>query len=203
MNCFNMEKDSHWVTNNFIPHSLHLKEEITIGIPNLFDLLYNEPECYICHNFGHKDSNCHLKDYKIDPRVNCFAESDKVWKKKENNKCGLVLSVQRKKGPWYIESGCSKHMTGDKSKFLSLSECKSGNVAFGNDAPRKIKGKGMVKLSNGKGRSQDVMFVDGLKHNLISVSRVCDKGCEVMFTSKYCKIKSVRLGKLVEKGIRT
>jgi hypothetical protein len=56
-------------------------------------------------------------------------------------------------------------MTGGKSKFLSLSESKSGNVTFGNDAPRKIKGKGMVSLSNGKGKSQDVLLVDGLKHN--------------------------------------
>ena len=70
-----------------------------IDIINSFDLLYNEPECYVCHNFGHKASNCHLKDYKTDPRVNYSAESAKVWKKKENNKCGLVLSVQRKKCP--------------------------------------------------------------------------------------------------------
>jgi hypothetical protein len=64
-----------------------------------------------------------------------------------------VLSAQRKKNPWYIDSGCSKHMMGDKSKFMSLSERKSGNVTFGNDAPSKIKGKGMVILSNGKGKA--------------------------------------------------
>ena len=62
--------------------------------------------------------------------MNYSAESDKVWKKKENNKCGLVLSVQNQKVPWYIGNGCSKHMTGDKSKFLSLSENKSGNVTL-------------------------------------------------------------------------
>ena len=50
-------------------------------------------------------------------------------------------------------------MSGDKSKFMSLSENKSRN-----DAPGKIKGKGMVKMSNGKGKSQDVLFVDGLKY---------------------------------------
>ena len=44
-------------------------------------------------------------------------------------------------------------MTGDKSNFPSLSESKSGNVTFGNDAPGIIKGKGMVNLSNGKGKA--------------------------------------------------
>jgi hypothetical protein len=94
-------------------------------------------------------------------------------------------------------------MTGDKSKFLSLSESKSGNVTFGNDAPGKLKGKGMVSLSNGKGKAQDLLFVDGLKHNIISVSHVCDRGCKVVFTSKDCKIQSVNSGQLIAKGIRT
>jgi hypothetical protein len=94
-------------------------------------------------------------------------------------------------------------MMGDKGKFLSLSESKSGTVTFGNDAPGKVKGKGMVSLSNGKGKSQDVLLVDGLKHNLLSVSQMCDRGCEVLFTSKDCKIKYVNLGQVVAKGIRT
>jgi hypothetical protein len=61
----------------------------------------------------------------------------------------------------------------------------------------------MVSLSNGKGKYQDVLFVDGLKHNPLSVSQVCDRGCEVVFTSKDCKIKFVNSGYLVAKGIRT
>jgi hypothetical protein len=130
-------------------------------------------------------------------------ENVNVWKKKADDKCGLVLSAQRQKNPWYIDSGCSKHMTGDKSKFLTLSERKSANVTFGNDAPGKIKGKGMVSLSNGKGKAQDVLFVEGLKHNILSVSQVYDRGCEVLFTSKDCRIKSENSGQLVAKGIRT
>jgi hypothetical protein len=109
---------------------------------NRYDALFNEPECYICHNYGHKAADCHLKNYK--PDLNPSSENVKVWKKKEDDKCGLVLSAQRQKNPWYIDNGCSKHMTGDKSNFLTLSESKSGNVTFGNDAPGKIKGKGMV-----------------------------------------------------------
>ena len=61
-------------------------------------------------------------------------------------------------------------MTGDNNKFMSLKEGKSGNVTFGNDAPRKIRGKWMVSLSNGQGKTQDVLFVEGLQHNLLSVS---------------------------------
>jgi len=36
---------------------------------------------------------------------------------------------------WIIDSGCSNHMTGDKSKFNSLVYYDGNNVRFGNDAP--------------------------------------------------------------------
>jgi hypothetical protein len=94
-------------------------------------------------------------------------------------------------------------MTGEKSNFLTLSERKSGNVTSRNDALGKIKVKGMVSLSNGKGKAQDVLFVEGLKINLLSVSQVCDRGYEVIFTSKDCRIKYVNSEQLVAKGIRT
>jgi hypothetical protein len=170
---------------------------------NHFDLLNNEPEFYDCHNFGNKVANCHLKNYKADPRIKPLARNASTWKKKDSEKCGLVLLAQKQKDPWYIDSGCSKNMTGYKDKFFSISKIKIGNVTFGNDEPGKIKGKGMVSLSNGKGKAQDVLLVDGLKHNLFSVSQMCDRGCEVMFTSKDCKIKSVNSGQLVAKVIRT
>ena len=60
----------------------------------------------------------------------------------------------------------------------------------------------MVKLSNGKGKAQGVLSVDGMKPNLLSVSQVSDMGCKVVFTSKDCKIKCVPSGQLVAKGIR-
>jgi hypothetical protein len=120
------------------------------------------------HNYGHKTTDFHLNNYK--PYSNHIAENIKVWKKNEDNKCGLVLLDQRQKNPWYIDIGCSSHMTGDKSKFLSLKENKLGSVTFGNDALGNIRGKGLVSLSNGRSKSQDVSIVDGLKHNLLSVS---------------------------------
>ena len=33
---------------------------------NRYELLFSEPECYICHDYGHKATNCHLKKYNPD-----------------------------------------------------------------------------------------------------------------------------------------
>jgi hypothetical protein len=127
---------------------------------------------------------------------------------KAHGKRNIVTNVVKyfqlkKKYPQYIDNGCSKHMTGDKDKFLSIGKSKTGNVTFGNDELGKIKGKGMIILSNGKGKSRDVLFVDGMKHNLLSVIQMYDIGCEMVFTSKYCKINYVNSGQVVVKGIRT
>ena len=75
-------------------------------------------------------------------------------------------------------------MTGDKNKLLAYSALeKENNVTFGNDTPAVIKGKGSVFLKE-KVKANDVMYVDGLKHNLLSVSQMCDQGTEVVFSSK-------------------
>ena len=52
---------------------------------NTFDLLYNEPECYICHNYGHKASECNLKNHITYSKVTCLVETAKVWRKKKDN----------------------------------------------------------------------------------------------------------------------
>ncbi|GLJ54155.1 hypothetical protein SUGI_1160370 [Cryptomeria japonica] len=69
---------------------------------------------------------------------------------------------------WVIESGCSHHMTGDKRKFLLLQEFAGGLVGFGDNKTRKIKGKGTISL-DGKTNTDNVYYVEGLKHNLLSV----------------------------------
>jgi hypothetical protein len=70
---------------------------------NKFDLLNNDLECYTCHNFGHKSINCRLRNYEPDSKSPI--KNVNFWKK-ESNKCGLVLSTQRKMKPW---CSCSNH----------------------------------------------------------------------------------------------
>jgi len=43
-----------------------------------------------------------------------------------------------------------------------------------------IKGKGFVFLKE-KVKTRNVVYVDGLKHNLLSVNQMCDQGNELVF----------------------
>ncbi|GJT03386.1 putative ribonuclease H-like domain-containing protein [Tanacetum coccineum] len=88
-----------------------------------------------------------------------------------------------------IDSGCSRHMTGNKSYLTDYEEIDGGFVAFGgNSKGGKITGKG--KIRTGKLDFEDVYFVKELKFNLFSVSQMCDKKNSVLFTDTECVVLS-------------
>ncbi|GKC10050.1 hypothetical protein Tco_1001660, partial [Tanacetum coccineum] len=81
-----------------------------------------------------------------------------------------------------IDSGCSWHMTGNKSYLSDYDEIGGGFVAFrGDPKGGRITSKG--KISTGKLDFEDVYFVKELKFNLFSVSQMCDKKNSVLFTN--------------------
>ena len=65
-----------------------------------------------------------------------------------------------------------------------------------------IKGKGSIFLKE-KVKVGNVMYVDGLKNNLLSVSQMCDQGNEVVFQSNGCVVRELDTGETVIKGTRT
>ncbi|GJU77478.1 hypothetical protein Tco_1274548 [Tanacetum coccineum] len=88
-----------------------------------------------------------------------------------------------------IDSGCSRHMTGNRSYLTDYEEIDGGFVAFGgNSKGGKITGKGKIKT--GKLDFEDVYFVKELKFNLFSVSQMCDKKNSVLFTDTECVVLS-------------
>ena len=88
---------------------------------------------------------------------------------------------------WYLDSGCSRHMTGNKGLFKTLFEGKIGTVTFGDGSKSVIRGIGIVDIP-GLPVFEDVWYVDGLKANLLSISLICDNGLNVLFTKYECEI---------------
>jgi len=70
-------------------------------------------------------------------------------------------------------------MTGEKSMFLTLTMKEGGNVKFGGNQSGKIIGTGTI--GNSSISINNVWLVDGLEHNLLSISQFCDNGYDVMF----------------------
>lgn len=88
---------------------------------------------------------------------------------------------------WYMDSGCSRQMTCDKSVLINYERKYEWPVAFGSDENGgKIVGRGT--LSNGKVSFENVLHVEGLQYNLLRISQVCDKGYKVAFNDEHCLI---------------
>ena len=81
-------------------------------------------------------------------------------------------------------------MTGIRSIFQKLTPLKSGgDVGFGGNQKGKIIGKGSI----GDGKIpviNDVLLVERLLHNLLSISQIADKGYDVIFNQTCCKAVS-------------
>nr|GFB28876.1 hypothetical protein [Tanacetum cinerariifolium] len=87
-----------------------------------------------------------------------------------------------------IDSGCYRHITGNKAHLADYQEFKSGSVAFGGSNGR-ITSKGKIK--DGRLEFEDVYYVEELKqYNLFSVSQMCDKKNKVLFTDTNCLVLS-------------
>ena len=53
----------------------------------------------------------------------------------DNDEEMTLISHMRKNDTWIIDSGCSHHMTGNKTKFEYFEDYDGGSVRFGNNEP--------------------------------------------------------------------
>nr|GEW31703.1 hypothetical protein [Tanacetum cinerariifolium] len=89
---------------------------------------------------------------------------------------------------WIIDSGCSKHMTGNRALLTNFLKKFLGTVRFGNNNFPMIVGYGDVVI--GSMTIKKVYYVEGLGHNLFSVGQFCDKGLEVAFRKSTCFVRN-------------
>ena len=95
---------------------------------------------------------------------------------------------------WYLDSGCSRHMTGNKSLLNNIKKVAAGDVTFGDSSKGRIIGIG--DIGNERVKISNVQLVTGLKYNLLSISQLCDNGYKVIFYPTHCSILN-KDGKLV------
>ena len=89
--------------------------------------------------------------------------------------------------PWFIDSVCSTHMSGNLRDFISLQEYKGGKITFGNNIKCGISGIGTLRFSD-KLIINNVNLVDNLSFKLLSVSQICANGkYQVVFDKIGCQ----------------
>ncbi|GKA22304.1 retrovirus-related pol polyprotein from transposon TNT 1-94 [Tanacetum coccineum] len=90
---------------------------------------------------------------------------------------------------WYLDSGCLRHMIGNRSQLINFISKFLGTVRFENDQIEKIMGYGDYQLGNVT--ISRVYYVEGLGHNLFSVGQFYDANLEVAFRKNTCFIRNL------------
>lgn len=174
----------------------------------------NEPEssyeeealyasCRICKRRGNIFKR---KNHKI--CTNCWKKNNEKSKKQntdshKNNfatQCLLTRNKEPENSIWVLDSGCTSHMTHQRNLFKNIEKI-SRKLNFATEGyTAEIKGKGTVSFISKNGNSdalthlKDTLYVPSLCTNLLSVSKMTNAGCSVLFTKNKATVNNPNAG---------
>jgi hypothetical protein len=96
----------------------------------------------------------------------------------------LVLQAYSSGGSsWVLDSGCTNHMTGERSMFQSYSPKldSNENIVFGDNSKGDVLGLDKVAITL-EHSITNVLHVDSLSYNLLSISQLCEMSYNCLFT---------------------
>ncbi|KAL6321590.1 hypothetical protein AAG906_024591 [Vitis piasezkii] len=136
-------------------------------------------ECYKCHQLGHFQYEC--------PKWEKGAHYAELDEKEEMLLMSYVeLNQSRKEDVWFLDSGCSNHMCGNKLWFSDLDK------EFGNQ-------KGTLEC---KFRSYSVItnvfYIPELRNNLLSVGQLQEKGVAILIQHGECRVYHLEKGLIMQ-----
>ncbi|XP_073225686.1 uncharacterized protein [Cicer arietinum] len=148
-----------------IQRMMRRKDQSKKGFPNKkenpkIEVDKSQITCFGYNKLGHYKAECPLCKrpqkrfpFKKKSMMATWDESDEsdVEEDEEANICLMAKAEENevgfkgvKKKPWLLDSGCSRHMTGDKNCFMSFVKKDGGSVTFENNNQAQIKGKGII-----------------------------------------------------------
>jgi hypothetical protein len=142
-------------------------------------------KCFHCHEHGNLTTNYSQK--KKNKKVVGAAAGEALASQFELDFSLIACMASSALGSvWYLDSGASFHMTGDKKIFSDLEEkYLKMHIDMGDDGRYSVNGIGTITFQSESGKSfqlKDVMHVLGLKKNLVLVAMLQDRGYDVVFS---------------------
>ena len=153
--------------------------------------VYDTPfpfKCYKCKKTGHKANNCQQQKERAATAEMCFLSST-------SGNYALQATKHWVRRNWCLDSGCSSHMCRDEVKFLSKEKCDTGSLNLASNATAKVEGKGTVEIKVSCNselsivKLENTLHVPDLRSDLMSVSKITDKGFEVLFRQQNAVVR--------------
>eukprot|EP00253_Pinus_taeda_P012830 PITA_12830 len=164
-------------------------------------------KCFRCHDFGHYANKC--PNWKKGSNKEHVGASTKVdgFAIQFEKDFSLIACMASSLGSnmWYIDSGASFHMTGNKEYFSQLEEKDlQVHIELGDNDKYANKGVGTVNFERESGSSlhlRDVLYVPWLKKNLVLVATLNDKEYDVIFNRGKAYLKHLASGSVKQIGV--
>eukprot|EP00253_Pinus_taeda_P014195 PITA_14195 len=146
-------------------------------------------QCYYCKKYGHYANECTKKQHDMSNRSIANITRENI--SQDNVLLACNMAETNSEDIWFLDSGCSKHMTGNIALFSALDQSVKSQVTLGTDSKISVMGKGEVKIFTKKGERKtiaDVYYVPGMRCNLLSIGQLVQKGYNVFFVNDVCTI---------------
>nr|GEV40406.1 retrovirus-related Pol polyprotein from transposon TNT 1-94 [Tanacetum cinerariifolium] len=159
-------------------------------------------ECYKCHKLGHYQFECSDWNKETNYAVVNNNEGDE---EREMLLMAYISEVMKIGDGWFLDSGCSNHMSGDRSWFITLDQNHSTTVKLGNNMVMKTAGQGNIKIRmNGVNHIvPDVYYVPELRNNLLSMGQLQERGLAILIKGGLCKNFHSHKGLIIETEMST
>ncbi|WVY99308.1 hypothetical protein V8G54_025378 [Vigna mungo] len=147
-------------------------------------------ECFVCKKKGHMSYECWFnKD--VQNQKGRSKEAHLVEEESETEPLILMVATntdgtESSKNIWYVDLGCSNHMTYNKDWLIDLDESKKSKVRVADNSTLKVEGIGNVRIKRKNGLHatlENVFLVLEMKCNLLSLGQLTEKGFTVIMES--------------------
>ncbi|CAI6011116.1 unnamed protein product [Closterium sp. NIES-65] len=139
--------------------------------------------CYNCNEEGHMAAKCPNKKKDATPAAAANVAEGDGKGVALTVACSAAKLLADDKDLWFLDSGCSQHMTGCKEWFTVIRDPSATKSVKGFDGSmQEVAGVGEVLLEGTNGLRvtlHDVLFVPGMKANLVSPGQLLDKGAKL------------------------
>ncbi|XP_014491055.1 uncharacterized protein LOC106753714 [Vigna radiata var. radiata] len=92
---------------------------------------------------------------------------------------------------WYLDKGCSNHMTGKKEWLIDLDPNVRSNVRFADNSVIMAKGARRILIRRKEGQPaymNNVLYVPNMKSNLLSLGQLLEKGYTMNMNQKHIEV---------------